>query len=140
MRTEEELGDAFVDEVDDVLSGRAGGGDHLRGLAKAGIDNFHAGVAEGAGNDLGAAVVAVEAGLGDQHANFLFWHFSVPSEVFLCELRVRQPCKPLKNIPPNAIFQGQNIKIDQQTQMVTREAKVGKQDGLMDWVDGLDGF
>jgi hypothetical protein len=42
-----------------------GGGDHFRGLAEAGVNYFHAGVAEGAGDDFCAAVVAIEAGLGD---------------------------------------------------------------------------
>src|SRR5882757_5881632 len=55
--------DGEADNVDVFLY--RGGGDHLRGLPEAGVDDFHAGVAEGAGNDLGAAVVAVEAGLGD---------------------------------------------------------------------------
>src|SRR5215470_7716932 len=65
--------DGEADDVDVFLGG--GGGDHLRGLAKASVNDFHAGVAEGAGDDLGAAVVAVEAGLGNQHSDFLFWHF-----------------------------------------------------------------
>jgi hypothetical protein len=33
------------------------------------VDHFHAGVAKGAGDDLGAAVVSIEAGLGDQDAD-----------------------------------------------------------------------
>src|ERR1039458_5908335 len=44
---------------------------HLRGLAEAGVDDFHAGIAKGAGNDLGATVVTVEARLGDQDADLL---------------------------------------------------------------------
>ena len=47
-------------------------GDHFRRLSEAGIDDLHPGVTESTGDDLGAAVVAVEAGLGNQHANFLF--------------------------------------------------------------------
>ncbi len=55
--------DGEADDVDIFLDG--GGGDHLWGLAEAGVDDLHAGVAEGAGDYFGAAVVAVEAGLGD---------------------------------------------------------------------------
>ena len=47
-----------------------GRGDHLRRLAQAGVDDFHAGVAQGAGDDLGAAVVAVETRLGDDDSSF----------------------------------------------------------------------
>src|ERR687883_296792 len=43
--------------------------DQLGGLMQAGINHFHAGVAQRRGDDLGAAVVAVEARLGDEHAN-----------------------------------------------------------------------
>src|SRR5208282_117979 len=42
---------------------------HLRRLAQAGVDDLHAGIAEGAGNNLGAAVMAVEAGLRYQDAD-----------------------------------------------------------------------
>jgi len=52
-----------ADDVNVFLDG--GGGDHLGRLAQAGVDDLHAGVAEGAGDDFGAAVVSVEAGLGD---------------------------------------------------------------------------
>jgi hypothetical protein len=41
-------------------------------LAQASVYDLHACVAEGTGDDFGAAVVAIEAGLGDQHANFAF--------------------------------------------------------------------
>ena len=34
-------------------------------LVQAGVDDLHAGVPQGAGDDLGAAVVPVQAGLGD---------------------------------------------------------------------------
>jgi len=44
-------------------------------LAEAGVDDLHAGVAEGAGDDFGATVVAVEAGLGDQKLLFSFLAF-----------------------------------------------------------------
>jgi len=76
--------DGEADDVDVFLGG--GGGDHLGGLAKASVDDLHAGVAEGAGDDLGAAVVAVEAGLGNQHAYLLLRHFSATSVLFLCGL------------------------------------------------------
>ena len=39
----------------------------LGGLAQPGVDDLHAGVAQRPGDDLGAAVVAVEARLGDDH-------------------------------------------------------------------------
>ncbi len=55
------------DRVDILLHG--GGGDLLRGLAQAGVDHFETGVAEGAGHHFGAAVVPVQAGLGDQDSS-----------------------------------------------------------------------
>ena len=80
LRAERVVGAGEDGEPDDVyvfLDGR--GGDHLRRLAEAGVDHFHAGVAQGAGDDFGAAVVAIEAGLGDQHSDSLFRHFSATS-------------------------------------------------------------
>ncbi len=59
--------DAEPDAVHIFLEGRVD--DHLRRLAQAGVDDFHAGVAQRAGNDLGATVVAVEARFGHQDAN-----------------------------------------------------------------------
>ncbi len=59
--------DGEADAVDVFLDG--GGDDHLGGLAEAGVDDLHAGIAEGAGDDFCAAVVAVEAGLGDEDAD-----------------------------------------------------------------------
>ena len=56
-----------ADDVDVFL--HRGGGNHLRGLPQAGINHFHPGIAQRAGNDFGAAVMAIESGLGDQHAN-----------------------------------------------------------------------
>jgi hypothetical protein len=35
---------------------------------EAGVDDLHAGVAQGAGDDLGASVVSVETRLGHDHA------------------------------------------------------------------------
>ena len=43
--------------------------DLLRRLVKAGVDDLHAGVAQRPGDDLGAAIVTVEARLGDDHAD-----------------------------------------------------------------------
>ena len=49
--------------------------DHLRGLVQAGVDDLEPRVAQGAGDDLGAAIVAVEAGLRDQDSQraIYFW-------------------------------------------------------------------
>ena len=44
------------------------GRDHLGRLVQAGVDDLVAGVGERARDDLGAAVVAVEPGLGDEDA------------------------------------------------------------------------
>ena len=60
--------DGKANDIHVFLLGR--GGNHFRRLAQAGVDNLHAGVAQRAGNNLCAAIVAVEAGLGDQDANF----------------------------------------------------------------------
>ena len=45
-------------------------GDLLRRLMQAGVDHLHAGVPQGARDDLRAAVVAVQSGLGDDDADF----------------------------------------------------------------------
>ncbi|CAK7281608.1 hypothetical protein SGPA1_12401 [Streptomyces misionensis JCM 4497] len=84
---EDVLGVALLEQVDDrgeqgvVRAGQNGqsngvrvlleGGvdDLLRRLVEAGVDDLHPGVAQGARDDLGAAVVAVEARLGDHHAD-----------------------------------------------------------------------
>jgi len=52
-----------ADHVDVFLDG--GGGDHLGGLAQAGVDDLHASVAQGASDNFCAAVVAVQPRLGD---------------------------------------------------------------------------
>ena len=57
--------DAEADDVGVLLLG--GGDDLLRALPQPGVDDLHARVAQRAGHHLGAPVVAVEAGLGDQH-------------------------------------------------------------------------
>ena len=59
--------DGQADDVDVLLHG--GGGDHLGRLVEAGVDDLHAGIAEGRGDHLGAAVMAVEAGLGNENAD-----------------------------------------------------------------------
>lgn len=59
---------AETDAVDIFLNG--GVDDHFRGLAEAGVDDFHTCVAEGACDDLCATVVAVEAGLGNENADW----------------------------------------------------------------------
>ena len=51
-----------ADDVDVLVDG--GSGDGLGRLEQAGVDDLAAGVAEDAGDDLDAAVVAVEADLG----------------------------------------------------------------------------
>jgi hypothetical protein len=57
------------DHVDVLLAG--GLGDHGRSLAQSGVDHLDAGVAQDAGDDLGAAIVPVEPDLGDQDAKRL---------------------------------------------------------------------
>src|SRR5581483_3964854 len=60
---------------------QSGVDDHLRRLPQAGVDDFHAGIAQGTGNHLGAAVVTIQAGLSDEDADFLFsrhWSTAVP--------------------------------------------------------------
>src|SRR5437879_978468 len=53
-----------ADAVHVLLDG--GGDHHVRGLVQAGIDHLEARVAQRPGDDLGAPLVAVEAGLADQ--------------------------------------------------------------------------
>ena len=59
--------DREADDVDVLLHRRAR--DHLRRLVEAGVDDLHAGITQRGGDDLRAAVVAVETGLGDEHSN-----------------------------------------------------------------------
>ena len=62
-------------EPDDVHIFLEGGiNDHLWSLAQASVDDLHAGVAQGARYDLGAAVVPIQSRLGNQHADFLLSH------------------------------------------------------------------
>ena len=58
--------DREADRVDGLL--HRGRRDHLRRLVQAGVDDLVAGVGERARDDLGAAIMAVEAGLGDEDA------------------------------------------------------------------------
>jgi len=46
-----------------------GAHNHFGRLPEARVNDFHAGVAQGSGNHFGAAIVAVEAGFGNQNAN-----------------------------------------------------------------------
>ena len=55
-----------ADRVGVLLQGCLG--DLFGGLEQARVDHLEAGIAQGAGDDLGAAVVAVQAGLGDDDA------------------------------------------------------------------------
>ncbi len=58
-----------------------GADDGLRRLPQAGVDDVHAGVAQGAGHDLDAAVVAVQADLGEHDADGGCGdHWAVPGE------------------------------------------------------------
>ena len=63
------------DHVDIFL--HCGGRDHLRRLPQPGVNHFHPGVAQGAGNNLRPAVVAVKPRLGNQHPYSLLRHFSL---------------------------------------------------------------
>jgi len=44
--------------------------DHLRGLTKAGVNDFHSGIPQGSGNNLGAAVVTIQTGFSDENSDF----------------------------------------------------------------------
>ena len=59
--------DREADDVDVLLD--RGGRDHLGRLVEPGVDHLHARVAQRGGDDFGAAVVAVETGLGDQNTD-----------------------------------------------------------------------
>ncbi len=71
-------------DVDILLEG--GLDDHLGRLVEAGVDHLHAGVAQGPGDYLGAPVVAVQAGLGHQHADR-----SLHCNLLLCARRCDAP-------------------------------------------------
>ena len=49
--------------------------DHFRGLVQASVHHLEAGIAQSAGNDLGAPVMAIEARLGNQNPDFALRHF-----------------------------------------------------------------
>ncbi len=61
-----------ADDVDVLLNRRRG--DLLRRLAQARVDDFHARVAQRSRNDFRAAVVPVEARLGDENADRTLAH------------------------------------------------------------------
>src|SRR5450759_1154723 len=65
-----------ADRVDVFLNGR--GDDLLRGLAQAGVDDFHAGIAKRTRDDFRATVVSVQAGLGDENADLALAHWPLP--------------------------------------------------------------
>jgi hypothetical protein len=58
--------DAEPDDLHVLL--QRDGGDGIGTLADAGVDDLEPGVAQPPCDELGAAVVTIEAGLGDQHA------------------------------------------------------------------------
>ena len=64
--------DRKTDRIDVFLERRAG--DLLRGLAQPGVDDFHSGVTQRAGDHLDSAVVAVQAGLGEEDPYLSFRH------------------------------------------------------------------
>src|SRR5258706_8084036 len=93
LRAERVVGAGEDGEADDVyvfLDGR--GGNHLRRLTEAGVDHFHAGVAQGAGDDFGATVVAIQSGLGNQNSDFLLWHYLCALPLCtLCSIDLQHP-------------------------------------------------
>jgi hypothetical protein len=50
------------------------GSNHFRCLAQTGVDNFHAGITQRAGDNFCASIVAVETRLRHQDADFSFVH------------------------------------------------------------------
>src|SRR5262245_30514045 len=60
--------DRQADDVGVLL--QRGRHDLLGCLAKAGIDDFHPGIAQRPGDDLGAAIMTIETGLGNDDAEF----------------------------------------------------------------------
>ena len=59
---------------------------HLGSLAKAGVNDLHAGIAESASDYFRSPVVAIQTGFGDQHPNFFFgWHFPVQTNAAACK-------------------------------------------------------
>src|SRR5215472_12742220 len=60
----------------------------------------------------------------------------------LCALCVLcgQRCWTLNNKPAHTVLQYAYIKIDQQPDPMAGEAKVGEDDGLVNWCEALDGL
>ncbi len=81
------------DDVNVFLHG--GAYDHLRSLTQAGVDDFHASIAQSSRNDLGASVMPVKTRLRDQHTDFLLSGiFSLQSERF--RIQQRQGNQPIE--------------------------------------------
>ena len=51
--------------IDDNYCLKGSGYNHFRGLTQSGIDDLHAGIAQGSCDDFGATVVAIQAHFGD---------------------------------------------------------------------------
>ena len=62
--------DAHADHVDILLNRCLD--DFLRRTVQAGVNHIHAGIAQGAGDDFDAAIMPVQADLGDENANDFF--------------------------------------------------------------------
>ena len=116
-------------EADDVNVFLHGGrGDHFGRLAQARVDHFHTGVAERAGDHFGAAVVAVEARLGDQDAYLLLRHLVAVSLWTLCLLsglcvsafRALQS----ESVSANTVFEYRHIEVYQQAKPAARESQI----------------
>ena len=60
-------------------------GDLLRRLEQAGVDHLEPGVPQRPGDDLGAAIMAVQAGLGDDDAVASLHRFLPPRPVNPCD-------------------------------------------------------
>ena len=77
--------DGQADDVHVFLE--RGGHDHLRRLAQAGVNDLEALVTKSAGKHLGAAVVAVEAGLRDEDLDWSCCSVSHGRMIFASESR-----------------------------------------------------
>ena len=83
----------------DILLDR-GRRDLLRGLVKAGVDDLHPGVAQGASDHLDATIVTIETGLGDQDpwpAGRHFWNHSSYAQVVVA-ISVRNPSRDQRRL------------------------------------------
>src|SRR5215813_6075554 len=66
---------AEPDGVGILLDG--GGHDLLRGLMQSGVDHLEAGIAQGAGHDLGPAVMPIQSRLGHHHPDLALGHLVI---------------------------------------------------------------